>query len=158
MAAEIIIASSQAPFHILDPMSLVISENSRCDEHRPFVPLSLRTDPDTYFFVMERGPRYSAYTELREAKLRRKHKKENRTPANSLALSEMAPSSKIGQKGEHVGSSLRRSGSTNGCEKKGSGVMVRKSYGFAEEQLKGLPSSSLVRGMIRRTILRSRPV
>lgn len=64
----------QAPhahFHVLDPISLLISENSRSND-QPIIPLSLRPDTDAYF-VMERGPRYRAYAELREAKLRRKH-------------------------------------------------------------------------------------
>lgn len=53
-------------FHLLDPMSLILSHNS-LDSHQP-VPLKLTTDS----YIMERGPRYRAYAELRESKLRMK--------------------------------------------------------------------------------------
>ncbi|KAJ9147342.1 hypothetical protein P3X46_029516 [Hevea brasiliensis] len=56
----------QSLFHALDPMSLILSHNS-LDSHQP-VPLKLTTDS----YIMERGPRYRAYAELRESKLRMK--------------------------------------------------------------------------------------
>lgn len=56
----------QSLFHVLDPVSLILSQNS--NPNKP-TPLSLTTES----FVMERGPRYRAYAELRESKLRRKH-------------------------------------------------------------------------------------
>lgn len=68
----------QAPLHVLDPISLLVSENSRCDD-QPVIPLRLRPDTDAYF-VVERGPRYRAYAELREAKLRRKHRSYQEEP------------------------------------------------------------------------------
>ncbi|CAI0451394.1 unnamed protein product [Linum tenue] len=57
---------STAVFNILDPISLILSQNSS-DSFEP-IPLKLTTE--TYF--MERGPRYSAYAHLRESKLRTK--------------------------------------------------------------------------------------
>ncbi|KAF2313798.1 hypothetical protein GH714_013476 [Hevea brasiliensis] len=56
----------QSLFHALDPMSLILSHNS-LDSRQP-VPLKLTTDS----YIMERGPRYRAYAELRESKLRMK--------------------------------------------------------------------------------------
>ncbi|GLT34050.1 hypothetical protein SLA2020_085960 [Shorea laevis] len=50
-------------FHALDPISLVLSQNSG-----PHQPVPLRLTSESY--IMERGPRYSAYARLREAKLR----------------------------------------------------------------------------------------
>ncbi|KAK8606672.1 hypothetical protein V6N13_052439 [Hibiscus sabdariffa] len=52
-------------FPVLDPISLIISQNSSPTD--PF-PLRLTTESS----VMERGPRYRAYAELRETKLRMK--------------------------------------------------------------------------------------
>ncbi|PON42788.1 homeobox Hox-B3-like protein [Parasponia andersonii] len=54
----------QSLFHSLDPISLILSQNSSNSEQP--VPLKLTTES----FIMERGPRYSAYAELRESKLR----------------------------------------------------------------------------------------
>ncbi|KAK4284207.1 hypothetical protein QN277_001069 [Acacia crassicarpa] len=54
-------------FHSLDPISLILNQNSNSDYP---VHLKLTT---TNSFIMERGPRYEAYAELREAKLRRKY-------------------------------------------------------------------------------------
>ncbi|CAI0451025.1 unnamed protein product [Linum tenue] len=54
---------STAVFNILDPISLILSQNSS-DSFEP-IPLKLTTE--TYF--MERGPRYTAYAHLRESKL-----------------------------------------------------------------------------------------
>ncbi|XP_028779974.1 uncharacterized protein LOC114759496 [Neltuma alba] len=59
--------SLRALFHALDPISLILNQNSNSDCP---VPLKL-TSADS--FIMERGPRYEAYAELREAKLRRKY-------------------------------------------------------------------------------------
>ncbi|KAB1211214.1 hypothetical protein CJ030_MR6G021596 [Morella rubra] len=55
----------QSLFHALDPISLIRSQNSNSDLP---VPLSLTTES----FIMERGPRYRAYAELRESRLRMK--------------------------------------------------------------------------------------
>ncbi|CAI0547618.1 unnamed protein product [Linum tenue] len=54
---------STAVFNILDPISLILSQNS-CE------PISLKLTAETY--AMERGPRYTAYAQLRESKLRTK--------------------------------------------------------------------------------------
>ncbi|OAY57090.1 uncharacterized protein LOC110609719 [Manihot esculenta] len=59
-------ATLQSLFHALDPISLILSQNSS-DSRQP-VPLKLTTDS----YLMERGPRYTAYAELRESKLRMK--------------------------------------------------------------------------------------
>lgn len=59
----------QTFLHALDPISLVLSQNSNSNQP---VPLRLTTES----FIMERGPRYGAYAELRESKLRMKHIKE----------------------------------------------------------------------------------
>ncbi|KAJ1412741.1 hypothetical protein SESBI_20175 [Sesbania bispinosa] len=53
-------------FHALDPISLILNQNSHPDQ--PF-PLML-TSVDS--FIMERGPKYNAYAELRETRLRMK--------------------------------------------------------------------------------------
>ncbi|XP_059449605.1 uncharacterized protein LOC132180717 [Corylus avellana] len=55
----------QSLFQALDPVSLILSQNS--NPNKP-IPLSLITES----FIMERGPRYRAYAELRESKLRGK--------------------------------------------------------------------------------------
>ncbi|XP_022759265.1 uncharacterized protein LOC111305753 [Durio zibethinus] len=55
----------QSLFHVLDPISLILSQNSS-----PSNPIPLRLTTESY--VMERGPRYRAYAELRETKLRMK--------------------------------------------------------------------------------------
>lgn len=52
--------------HALDPISLILNQNSHSDH--PF-PLRL-TNADS--FVLERGPNYTAYAELRESRLHRK--------------------------------------------------------------------------------------
>lgn len=52
--------------HALDPISLILNQNSHSDQ--PF-PLRL-TSSDS--FIMERGPKYNAYAELRETRLRMK--------------------------------------------------------------------------------------
>ncbi|XVF71618.1 hypothetical protein PTKIN_Ptkin12aG0053400 [Pterospermum kingtungense] len=55
----------QSLFHALDPISLILSQNSS-----PSNPIPLRLTTES--FIMERGPRYAAYAELRETKLRMK--------------------------------------------------------------------------------------
>ncbi|KAG2710717.1 hypothetical protein I3760_04G041900 [Carya illinoinensis] len=60
----------QSLFHALDPISLIRSQNSNSNQP---VPLRLITES----FIMERGPRYRAYAELREAKLRMKEIKQH---------------------------------------------------------------------------------
>ncbi|CAK7344315.1 unnamed protein product [Dovyalis caffra] len=58
--------SIQSLFQALDPISLILSQNS-ADSDQP-VPLKLTTES----YIMERGPRYGAYAELRETKLKMK--------------------------------------------------------------------------------------
>ncbi|XP_022770052.1 uncharacterized protein LOC111313648 [Durio zibethinus] len=55
----------QSLCHALDPISLILSQNSS-----PSNPIPLRLTTESY--IMERGPRYRAYAELRETKLRMK--------------------------------------------------------------------------------------
>uniref|UniRef100_A0A5B7CC28 Uncharacterized protein n=1 Tax=Davidia involucrata TaxID=16924 RepID=A0A5B7CC28_DAVIN len=57
--------------HTLDPKSLILSQFS--ESHKPNL-LQLTTES----FVMERGPRYKAYAELRESKLRMNNLKQQR--------------------------------------------------------------------------------
>ncbi|XP_007033238.2 PREDICTED: uncharacterized protein LOC18602034 [Theobroma cacao] len=59
----------QSLFHSLDPISLILSQNSS-----PNNPIPLRLTTESY--IMERGPRYRAYAELRETKLRMKSAKQ----------------------------------------------------------------------------------
>ncbi|KAL5538826.1 hypothetical protein UlMin_042755 [Ulmus minor] len=56
----------QSLLYCLDPISLILSQNPNLEQP---VPLSYATES----FIMERGPRYNAYAELRESKLRRKN-------------------------------------------------------------------------------------
>ncbi|KAF5748010.1 hypothetical protein HS088_TW05G00742 [Tripterygium wilfordii] len=56
----------QSLFHALDPISLILSQNSN-----PYEPVPLRLTTECY--IMERGPRYKAYAELRELKFRMKN-------------------------------------------------------------------------------------
>ncbi|KAJ9682863.1 hypothetical protein PVL29_018735 [Vitis rotundifolia] len=157
-------------FASLDPMSLILSQNS--DPDRP-IPLQLTTD----CYIMERGPRYRAYAELRESKLRRKNarqeatdhesrltppkkqvkfqgnsnatgrralRKENRKPANPLpAVLEMTPPATKSSKMYSVVAKLGGSKSASAGEKKGGGggLMARKSYANVEE-LKGFSSAA----------------
>lgn len=51
--------------HVLDPISLILNHNSNSDQPCPLRFTSLEDS-----FVMERGPNYNAYAELREKKLR----------------------------------------------------------------------------------------
>jgi hypothetical protein len=55
----------QPLLHVLDPISLILNQNSNSDQ--PF-PLTLTTEEDS--FIMERGRNYNAYAELREKRLR----------------------------------------------------------------------------------------
>ncbi|XWS30726.1 hypothetical protein CRYUN_Cryun23aG0013100 [Craigia yunnanensis] len=59
----------QSLFHVLDPISLILSQNSS-----PTNPIPLKLTTESY--IMERGPRYRAYAELRETKLRMKSGKQ----------------------------------------------------------------------------------
>ncbi|KAF5737739.1 hypothetical protein HS088_TW13G00628 [Tripterygium wilfordii] len=93
-------------FHALDPISLILSQNS--DPNEP-VPLRLTTE----FYTMERGPRYKAYAELRESKLRMKNsrrreelekefkqtppKKQVKFQANNLGTGRKGSSSSLAQ-------------------------------------------------------------
>ncbi|CAN0896604.1 hypothetical protein LINGRAHAP2_LOCUS18597 [Linum grandiflorum] len=56
---------SSPVFNVLDPISLILSHNSSDSLN----PSPLKLTAETSYF-MERGPRYSAYAELRESKLR----------------------------------------------------------------------------------------
>ncbi|KAF3434490.1 hypothetical protein FNV43_RR25593 [Rhamnella rubrinervis] len=56
----------QPLFDALDPISLILSQNSNSEN---LVPLKLTTES----YIMERGPRYREYAELRETKLRVKN-------------------------------------------------------------------------------------
>jgi|UniRef100_A0A2N9IZH1 hypothetical protein len=56
-------------FHALDPISLILSQNSNSNQP---VPLRLTTES----YIMERGPRYGAYAELRESRLRMRQEKQ----------------------------------------------------------------------------------
>ncbi|TYI03868.1 hypothetical protein ES332_A11G372600v1 [Gossypium tomentosum] len=58
-------ASLESLFHVLDPISLILSHNSS-----PGNPIPLRLTTESS--IMERGPTYGAYAELRETKLRMK--------------------------------------------------------------------------------------
>lgn len=63
----------QILFHALEALSLRVSENPGFDDiDQPTIPCSLRPETENYF-VLERGPIYRAYAELREERLRRKH-------------------------------------------------------------------------------------
>ncbi|XVF31589.1 hypothetical protein REPUB_Repub17cG0003900 [Reevesia pubescens] len=55
----------QSLFYALDPISLILSQNSS-----PSNPIPLRLTTESY--IMERGPRYRAYAELRDTKLKMK--------------------------------------------------------------------------------------
>ncbi|KAM2256797.1 hypothetical protein COP1_047168 [Malus domestica] len=57
----------QSLFQALDPIALILSQNPNPDQH----PVPLRFATESY--SMERGPRYRAYAELRESRLRRKY-------------------------------------------------------------------------------------
>ncbi|XP_050227652.1 uncharacterized protein LOC126677190 [Mercurialis annua] len=57
--------SIQSLLHSLDPISLILSQYSLNSKE----PLTLKLATD---YAMERGPRYRAYAELRESKLRKK--------------------------------------------------------------------------------------
>lgn len=69
----------QPPVRTLDPVSLLLSQNSATDD---IVPLRLATD---HYFV-ERGPRYDAYARLRESRLRMKHARQEEPEERDLKL------------------------------------------------------------------------
>ncbi|PQP92081.1 uncharacterized protein Pyn_30522 [Prunus yedoensis var. nudiflora] len=121
-------------FQALDPISLILSQNPQPDQEP--VPLRLITES-----IMERGPRYKAYADLREAKLRRK--KPQATYKASVDA-EMTPPAKSWSKANGVLSNSRGSKSASAGEKRynnGGGLMARKSYASMEE-LKGLSSAA----------------
>ncbi|KAJ7971233.1 Homeobox Hox-B3-like protein, partial [Quillaja saponaria] len=66
-------------FHALDPISLILHQNSDSDQP---VPLRLTTES----YIMERGPRYRAYAELRESKLRMKRMKPQEPEEHEIKL------------------------------------------------------------------------
>ncbi|KAJ6735007.1 hypothetical protein OIU79_002143 [Salix purpurea] len=104
-------------------------------------------------YIMERGPRYGVYAELRETKLRMKMfrqqeyeendikqtpaeetRKENRKPRQELT----PPSKNVLKMNNGLLSNSRGSKSANAGEKRNGGLlMARKSYASVEE-LKGL--------------------
>ncbi|XP_047319152.1 uncharacterized protein LOC124922466 [Impatiens glandulifera] len=165
---------------LFDPKSLILSQFEFNNES----------------FVFERGPRYKAYADLRESKLRRKMmgqedsveinlsplkkqvrfqgsllpeptpirrrptsslaqsvpdfsaviRKENRKPANMLPplaeKSATTPPAKSSSKMYGVGSrSTGGSRSANSLEKKGGGILARKSYASIEE-LRGISTAA----------------
>lgn len=66
-------------FSSLDPKSLLLSQFCNSDQPQ-FLQLT------TEGFVLERGPRYKAYADLRESKLRMKHMKEEEEGEEELIL------------------------------------------------------------------------
>lgn len=77
-------ASTTAPVlpslvRTLDPVSLLLSQNSATDD---IVPLRLTTDQ----YMVERGPRYNAYARLRESRLRIKHARQEEPEERDLKL------------------------------------------------------------------------
>ncbi|GMN28112.1 hypothetical protein TIFTF001_001927 [Ficus carica] len=72
----------QSLLRCLDPISLILSQNQNPDSEQP-AQLRLTTES----FIMERGPRYRAYAELRESKLRLKHSR----PEEELKLTLTPP-------------------------------------------------------------------
>ncbi|KAF8010202.1 hypothetical protein BT93_J0976 [Corymbia citriodora subsp. variegata] len=69
----------QPPVRTVDPVSLLLSQNSSTDD---IVPLTLTTDQ----YYMERGPRYDAYARLRESRLRMKHARQEEPEERDLKL------------------------------------------------------------------------
>ncbi|KAK7266811.1 hypothetical protein RIF29_19467 [Crotalaria pallida] len=63
-------------FHALDPISLILNQNSQ-----PF-PLRLTTADS---FIMERGPKYKAYAELRETRLRLRRQQQQQQEHDEVA-------------------------------------------------------------------------
>ncbi|KAF8399100.1 hypothetical protein HHK36_014966 [Tetracentron sinense] len=162
----------------LDPKSLILAQNSSSPSPNP-----IQSSPGS--LTLERGPRYKAYTDLRDSKLRMKKqsdepestlsppkkrvmfqgtvpvsgragtsvvaqsvpdfsaalRKENRRPVSALpSMLEMTPPTSKYMKGG-VMSKLGGSKSANAGEKRGGGVMTRKSYASVEE-LKGFSSAA----------------
>ncbi|XP_057969832.1 uncharacterized protein LOC131158950 [Malania oleifera] len=175
----------QTLFAALDPVSLLRSQNSNSDGPPNFLKLT------TESFIMERGPRYNAYAELRESKLRERNmnqeqdsksnsdllisritppkkqvkfqgtgrkgpsaltqsvpdfsyalRKENRRPANPVpTMVEMTPPAKRCSPVKGVPPKQGGCKSASGGEKRGGGLMARKSYASVEE-LRGLSSAA----------------
>ncbi|XP_039049198.1 uncharacterized protein LOC120190139 [Hibiscus syriacus] len=142
--------------HVLDPISLILSLNSS-----PNNPIPLRLTTDTY--ILERGPRYRAYAELRETRLRMKRGKQKESEeiefqntqkkklvksSSSLAISRKSPSV-LAPPVPHFSATLRKEnrkqpvtgateltppGNKSSKEKKGRLMMItRKSCASIEE-------------------------
>ncbi|XP_059641643.1 uncharacterized protein LOC132283663 [Cornus florida] len=88
----------------LDPKSLILSQFS--DSEKPNL-LQLKTES----FVMERGPRYKAYADLRESKLRMKNMRQQQPqeqefnlspPKKQVRFQKNFPATPIGRKGSSV--------------------------------------------------------
>ncbi|KAL6324609.1 hypothetical protein AAG906_013422 [Vitis piasezkii] len=97
-------------FAALDPMSLILSQNSDPDR-----PISLQLTTDCY--IMERGPRYRAYAELRESKLRRKNARQEATDHESR----LTPPKK----------QVKFQGNSNAAGRRGSSVLTQSVPDFS---------------------------
>lgn len=73
-------ADSNASPLIIDPMSLILAHNSKS-----VAPTFLNLTSDNFFFL-ERGPRYRAYADLRESRLRMRNMKREDPPYHDLRL------------------------------------------------------------------------
>lgn len=82
--------SIQSLFNALDPISLILSQNSS-NSDQP-IPLKLTTES---YYVMERGPRYRAYAELRESKLRMKSLRQQEENEESDVLKQTPPKKQV---------------------------------------------------------------
>ncbi|TYI58608.1 hypothetical protein E1A91_D11G372200v1 [Gossypium mustelinum] len=131
-------ASLESLFHVLDPVSLILSHNSS-----PGNPIPLRLTTESS--IMERDTRYGAYAELRETKLRMKRssvlaqsvpdfsatlRKEHRKPPVRSGM-ELTPPTTSGKNWTRENgvwpSNSRGSKSANAGEKKGRMMMLKKS-------------------------------
>ncbi|EXC20496.1 hypothetical protein L484_027049 [Morus notabilis] len=73
----------QSLLHSLDPISLLLSQNSKEQ------PVQFRLTTES--FIMQRGPRYRAYAELRESKLRMKNSGPHEQEEEELKLTLTPP-------------------------------------------------------------------
>nr|GMC66187.1 ATP-dependent RNA helicase [Ipomoea batatas]GMD49404.1 ATP-dependent RNA helicase [Ipomoea batatas] len=141
-------------FSALDPKSLLLSQFSSAD-HPQFLQLT------TEGFLLERGPRYKAYADLRESKLRMKHMKPPVSEEEELILT--PPKKQVKFQGSMATPPRRSKGasvlaqsvpdfsgrfvggvgskSLNSGDKRSGGLMSRKSYANLEE-FKGLASAA----------------
>ncbi|KAK8631158.1 hypothetical protein V6N13_079919 [Hibiscus sabdariffa] len=88
----------ESPIHALDPISLILSLNSS-----PTNPIPLKLT--THSYIMERGPRYRAYADLRETRLRMKCGKQRETEFKETQKKKLVKSSSslgISRKGSSV--------------------------------------------------------